>query len=193
MADIVRWTAIPPEGDSLATDDDERFAELFRAHYRRAYAFAARRVGRDRADDIAAETFAVAWRRLDAVPSDAVPWLLTTARNFCRNELRRQGRAHAAGSRLLSETQVSSAPGSPAELDPAMVRALDELSPPDRELILLVAWEELTQREIAAVLGTTRTNVALRLFRARRRIAASLARDVPKATTELDEGVNVAP
>ncbi len=154
------------------------------------HAYAARRVGAAAADDIAAEAFAVAWRRLDEVPDDPLPWLLATARNLCLNERRRRGRAGDAHERLVSETQVATAPGSPAELDPAVVRALDRLSTTDRELILLVAWDDLTHAEIAEMLGTTRTNVALRLLRARRRIRAELARG--QAHTTIDQGAGDA-
>jgi RNA polymerase sigma-70 factor (ECF subfamily) len=62
-------------------EDRERFSRLFEAHYALVLAFAARRVGRDQADEVTAETFLVAWRRLDAVPVEPLPWLYGVARN----------------------------------------------------------------------------------------------------------------
>ena len=75
-----------------ATDDRERFSGLFEAHYAQVHAFAARRVGRDLADEVTAETFLVAWRRLEAVPAEPLPWLYGVARNVVlRHAARRHG------------------------------------------------------------------------------------------------------
>jgi DNA-directed RNA polymerase specialized sigma24 family protein len=51
----------------------ERFASLFRLHYRDVHSFALRRVGQGAAQDVVAETFLVAWRRLKDVPDPALP------------------------------------------------------------------------------------------------------------------------
>jgi len=53
------------------------------------------------------------------------------------------------------------------------------LSPADQELLRLVAWEELANQQIAAVLGITPNAVAIRLHRARARFADALARQSP--------------
>lgn len=145
---------------------------MFRDFYARVHAYAARRVGSGSADDIAAEVFTVAWRRFDDLPDDPLPWLLTTARLTCLNELRGRRRADGAAARFAGELAVlQQAAETDHTVDPDLVRALGELSDTDRELILLVAWEDLSHRQIAEVLGTSATNVTLRLFRARRRIA----------------------
>src|ERR1700744_42927 len=73
----------------LEEQKTERFDERFRAHYARVLSFARRRLSdRAVAEDIAAETFVVAWRRLEAAPADALPWLLAIARGMILNELR---------------------------------------------------------------------------------------------------------
>lgn len=149
---------------------------MFRAFYARVHAYAARRVGSASADDVATEVFTVAWRRFDDLPDDPLPWLLATARLTCRNELRGRRRADGAATRYADELAVLHQVSEPdSGVDPDLVRALAELSVTDRELILLVAWEGLSHRQIAEVLGTSTANVTLRLFRARRRITRLLA------------------
>ncbi len=58
-----------------------RFSEMYGALYGRIHAYAERRVGAEAADEVTAETFLVAWRRLDAIPSEPLPWLYGVARN----------------------------------------------------------------------------------------------------------------
>lgn len=62
----------------------ERFVALWTEHAPRVMAYALRHVGPDGAEDVVAETFLVAWRRLDRVPEDALPWLLVVARKPSR-------------------------------------------------------------------------------------------------------------
>jgi RNA polymerase sigma-70 factor, ECF subfamily len=82
---------------------EERFAALFDRTHRPLLAYAVRRVA-DPADaaDIVAETFLVAWRRLDEVPPDeqARPWLFGVARRVLANYYRGEHRRHALGERL---------------------------------------------------------------------------------------------
>jgi RNA polymerase sigma-70 factor (ECF subfamily) len=60
--------------------------------------------------------------------------------------------------------------------------ALANLAEPDQEVLRLVGWEELTVAEAATVLGCTRTAAAVRLHRARRRLAAAMAAPRPRVT-----------
>src|SRR6478735_4879689 len=87
------------EGGRMTADEGQRadrLAELFRAHHDRVLAYAVRRVGPEAAADVAAETFAVAVRRHDAVPVDAeLPWLLATARNLVLAHSRTTARRRA--------------------------------------------------------------------------------------------------
>lgn len=148
---------------------------MFRAFYARVHAYAARRVGSASADDVAAEVFTVAWRRFDDLPDEPLPWLLATARLTCLNELRGRRRADGVTARFAGELAVlHQVAEADRGVDPDLVQALGELSDTDRELILLVAWEELSHRQIAEMLGTSTANVTLRLFRARRRITRLL-------------------
>ena len=109
------------------------------------------------------------------MPEDALPWLLGVARNV-RANLRRGDRRRDA---LVERLGPEAAPGGDiavplAERD-ALRAALAGLSETDREILLLAAWDDLDRDEIARALGCTRANVAVRLFRARRRLEAALA------------------
>lgn len=152
--------------------DRERFSRLFAAHYARVWAFAARRVGRDLADEITAETFLVAWRRLEKVPSEPLPWLYGVARNVVLREL--QASAKQARTREL----IASERSRPAAADDgdhdALWRAWEQLSEADREVLSLTVWEELPVRDAARVLDVPPSVFSVRLYRARRRLERHL-------------------
>ena len=71
--------------DQIQVDEDiyrGRFESCFDQHYLQIFAFAVRRVpGRESAEDIVADTFAIAWRRRDRIPVSALPWLYAIAAN----------------------------------------------------------------------------------------------------------------
>jgi RNA polymerase sigma factor (sigma-70 family) len=133
-------------------------------------AYALRRAGKAEAEDAVAETFLIAWRRLDEIPVNAKPWLLGVARRVLANQHRAAARRSALNARVAHERRHE--PEWPrAEL---ILRALDGLSESDRELLLLFAWEGLSIEELAAVLHCSRTAVKVRLHRARRRLRGQL-------------------
>ena len=149
---------------------EERFAAIF-SQLGALTAYARRRGSRD-PDALAAEVMTIAWRRLADVPADDPrPWLYTTARNLLLAEARR--RARRAESSAQREIGVEVAP-EVFELDPALATALHELSPLDREALLLVAWEDLTPAQAARALRIKPTAFRVRLLRARRRLRAQL-------------------
>jgi RNA polymerase sigma factor (sigma-70 family) len=147
-----------------------RFERIFAAHYRAVFAYALRRATRAEAEDAVAETFLVAWRRLEHVPDPAKPWLLGVARRALANQRRSSRRQQALGTRLAHE------PPSPAEPsgETPVLEALGRLSDDDRELLLLIAWDGLTAGEAAAVLDCTPATLRVRLHRARRRLRSEL-------------------
>jgi RNA polymerase sigma-70 factor, ECF subfamily len=147
---------------------EDRFRTVF-GHLGAVTAYARRRGSAD-ADAIAAETMAIAWRRLADVPrDDARPWLYATARNLLLAERRRSSRRTS----LREPDEVAPAPEL-RELDPQLDHALRALSPSDREALLLIAWEELTPTQAAQVLGLNATAFRVRLLRARRRLRTLL-------------------
>lgn len=132
-------------------------------------AYARRRIGRSAADDTVSEVFATAWRRLEDVPADALPWLLACARLVVAHQRRRARRDSALVGRLEANASV------PITSDRTLAQALAELSETDRELLLLIAWEGLEPAQAAKTLGCSRNALAVRLHRARKRLAAALA------------------
>nr|BFE82296.1 hypothetical protein GCM10020093_048970 [Planobispora longispora] len=65
-------------------DPEARFTALYDRHYRSVLGYALLRAERQAAEDVASETFLIAWRRLDGVPDQPLPWLLGVARNLLR-------------------------------------------------------------------------------------------------------------
>ena len=157
--------------------DDERaarFTALFDAHRDAVRAYLWRRDA-ELADDVTAETFLVCWRRLDAVPAEPLPWLLGVARNIRLNQRRGERRRGRLEGRLRLETTPARDPAAAVSERDAIRAALSNLDERDREVLLLTAWDQLDRDAIAVVLGCTRANVAVRLLRARRRLARELA------------------
>lgn len=165
---------IGPPGDAAA----RRFEELFHAHYPRVLAYALRRADRQVAEDVAAETFAVAWRRLATVPSDELPWLYGVARKTLANQRRGDRRRSALIATLSREAPLVAAPHDVADAVAAragVVAALERLSERDREALRLVAWEGLDTARAARAMGCSSGAFAVRLHRARRRLMKELA------------------
>lgn len=155
---------------------ERRFDRLYERHFDALRAYAWRR-DPGRADEIVAETFLVAWRRLDDVPREPLPWLIGVARMVRQNLSRGDRRQTALAERLAWEPAADDDfAGTFAERD-AVRLALARLGERDREILLLATWEDLDARSIARVLGCTRANVAVRLLRARRRLALELMQD----------------
>ena len=128
------------------------------------------------ADDAFSETLLVMWRRLDDIPSDAaLPWAYGVAHRVLANQHRGTRRRQALEDRLTVYA-IPHPTGDPAEGydHPEVAEAMRRLPEPDREVLVLWAWEDLEPRDIAVVLGTTVNAATLRLSRARKKIARPL-------------------
>ena len=145
-----------------------------REHSARVLAYAANRgASRAEAEDVVSEVFLVCWRRLDDVPSPALPWLLGVTRKVLANQRRSRARQRAVTERIGKSFGARDgwvSPSPPGDFGDGGLEALAKLSEPDREALLLVAWDGLTNKEAAGVLGCTQSAFGLRLFRARRRL-----------------------
>lgn len=156
-------------------DDRERFERLYRENFRAVLRFAAARLDPERAKDVAAETFLVAWRRLDDVPAEPRPWLLGVARKVIAGQFRSESRREALAVRIRSEPEATTADLAGAVADREHVlAAFATLGERDREALRLVTWDGLSNDEAAAVLSVTRLAFAVRLHRARRRLERAL-------------------
>ena len=152
----------------------ERFEAVFRAHVAFVRRYVARRTD-DGVEDAVAETFTIAWRRLDDVPDDAAPWLLATARRVLANQRRAARRREALDDRLAAQVPgvvLHEPDDARAE---AVFSALARLGERDRELLLLVERDGVSREAAATVLGISRAQVRVRLHRARRRFAERYA------------------
>lgn len=160
--------------------DEDRFTELCQHHQHRIAGYVLRRTGNaSDAADVTAEVFLVAWRRIAEVPEGdaALPWLYATARRTVANHRRGALRRSQLATRLAD--QLPDPPEVPEALDEDDLAAAREaflsLDDADRELLSLIAWEDLDRDTVAEILGCSRTALRVRLHRARRRFAASLA------------------
>lgn len=168
---------------AVERDARDRFSEMYGALYGHVHAYAARRVGREAADEIAAETFLVAWRRLDAIPSEPLPWLYGVARNVVLRHRARHARQAAARDALELERPATE----PSDGDDwALWEAWQQLGETDREVLALVAWEELPVADAARSLGCPAPVFSVRLHRARKRLERLLAQPAA-ASSHLSE------
>jgi RNA polymerase sigma-70 factor (ECF subfamily) len=156
-----------------ATQDREQLSALFEAHYASVHAFAARRMGRDLADEVTAETFLVAWRRLDAIPAEPLPWLYGVARNVILRELHAAAKL-AKTRELIARERAGSAALEDDSQNEALWCAWAQLRDSDREVLSLTVWEDLSVRDAARVLNVPTSVFSVRLHRARRRLERHL-------------------
>ncbi|WP_433246178.1 RNA polymerase sigma factor [Streptosporangium sp. CA-135522] len=150
------------------TDDSRRFTSMYDECRQRVWAYVVSRAGRQVADEVVSETFAIAWRRLDDVPEPALPWLLGVARNVLRDSIRAEVRREALGAELRAWTEGDVAEQVTERL--SVLKALAELPEDDREILILVAWQGLSPRAAARVVGCSAAAFRVRLHRARKRL-----------------------
>src|ERR1700754_3618952 len=97
--------------------DPEAFRALHRAHYRTVCRYLAARTVPEAVEDVAAETFLVAWRRQGQMPAHVVPWLLNTAGKCLANHHRSRWRAEA-----LTERLAAVLPAEPPDIEDELER-----------------------------------------------------------------------
>jgi RNA polymerase sigma factor (sigma-70 family) len=139
------------------------FEALFVRYFSTIYRYLSRRVGQDLANDLAAETFVVAFGRRDrfsAQRPSALPWLYGTAGNLLRMHQRSDDRRLRAYTRASSDARIGLSDTDDADerldavaLRPALADALAELSPSLREALALHVWAGLSDDEIAEAVG----------------------------------------
>ncbi len=155
------------------------FAAIFDRYGALMLRFLERRAGPDVAEDLLAELFRVAFERrsnFDPSRPDAAPWLYGIATNLLRRHRRSQERRLRAVARMLAESPLLTDDFTEELADrldavqrlPPVVAAILELPEPDREVLLLVAFEGLAHNDVAHAMGIPEGTVKSRLNRARR-------------------------
>jgi len=158
------------------------YRRLFNLYHARVRAYCARRVGREDAEDAAAEVFTVAWRRIASVPPgpEALPWLYGVAYNVVSHHRRGHGRRRRLTLMLASQPPlVMSEPSNQVVAHADYSRVLEaatRLRPLDQEVLRLAVWEELRHDEIAKVLGCSVTAARQRFHRAKRSLLREFLR-----------------
>jgi RNA polymerase sigma-70 factor (ECF subfamily) len=164
---------------------EQEYRLLYERHWRRVRAYALRRSSNaSAADDVVADVFLTAWRRFGDVPSDnELAWLLGVARRVLSNTHRGDARRERLLARLheAHQTSPTEQDGIEAASDDERVdrvrAALTRLRDSDAEILQLASWEQLSHAQIAVVLDCSINAVAIRLHRARQRLAEELAKE----------------
>ena len=156
-----------------------RLESLFREHGSRIIDYAIHRgAGLSEPEDILSEVFVVVTRRFNDLPDHELPWLYGIARKVLANQMRGRRRRFTLGRRVEEHAPSEEGSWLPqsflGEDDSGVLKALSQLSEEDREVLLLVAWDDLKYEEAARSLGCTRDAFAQRLSRARRRLLARM-------------------
>ncbi|NUO98483.1 MAG: RNA polymerase sigma factor [Nonomuraea sp.] len=173
--------------------EPEAFAVLFDRYSAMLYRYVARRLGPEPAEDLVGETFLVAFSRrksYDLAYPDARPWLF----GILTKLISRHHRKEAARFRALLRAPVDQDVESPADrvaagvtaqaVRPRLAGALAALSAKDRDVLLLIAWGDLTYDEVAQALGIPIGTVRSRLNRGRRKVRAALGDTNPMLEEE---------
>ena len=162
--------------DNEAASSSERLKQLFAKHGDSVHAYATSLVGPSAAPDVVAETFLVAWRRIEDVPDEPVPWLLGTARKVARTHLRGQARQSRLIERMhrMRTREVFDSAEEDLVGDADVLARLRRLPFQHRQVLVLSAWFDLSASQAAGVLGCSVTAYSVRLHRARRRFRREL-------------------
>jgi RNA polymerase sigma-70 factor (ECF subfamily) len=175
---------------SASVSGPSRFAAIFDRHFDSVHSYARRRVGESAADEIASQTFLVAFGRraaYDTSRDSAKPWLLGIATNLIHNQRRQEKRQFRAYAKTGIDSGLDPLEGIEARADarrlrPQLAAVLAALPKEEADPLLLFAWAELGYEEIAEALEVPTGTVKSRLSRARIRIREQLR--LPRTTTE---------
>ncbi|HYK70664.1 MAG TPA: RNA polymerase sigma factor [Streptosporangiaceae bacterium] len=175
--------------------DPEQFAIVAHRHAAAITRYVTRRLGTDAAEDVASETFLVAFRQRAGYSGDGrdcLPWLYGIATRLCH----RHWRSETKQLRLLARTGADpvtepftdrvDAQVTASAVKPRLAAALSRLPKPQRDALLLQAWADLTYDQIARATGVQLGTVQSRISRARRRLREQLADLNPAQMNEGD-------
>jgi RNA polymerase sigma factor (sigma-70 family) len=167
-----------PHPTSRAARREAAFRVVYEQHGPAVHAYLARRVAPEHVEDLAAETFLVAWRKLPHDVEEPLPWLYAVARRCMLAHRRRLAGRRRLVERLaaLTPAHERSAPATVVEpaLGEPLARAFARLTDREKEALLLVAWERLDHAAAARVVGCTAATFTVRVSRARGKLVTAL-------------------
>lgn len=156
------------------------FEPLYRATLPSIRSYARRRAPADIAEDVVAQTFLIAWQKSDQAIAGGLPWLYRTARNALANVQRTERRQVRVADLVGAHAETSTSDTSDEHAERSLVlEAINRLSEAEREILLLVYWEHLSVKAVAAVLDCRPGTAAVRLHRARRSLRDALSEPAP--------------
>lgn len=172
------------DADCLARSltEPNAFRPIFDRHFDAVHRYLHRRVGRDLADELAAETFAVAFeRRATCRTETALPWLYGIATNLLRRRWRAERRQLRAYARTGVDRWADHEEETASRVDAAGARlagALAAMRSRERDVLLLYALAGLSYEEVAVALDVPVGTVRTWLHRAREVAQRELAEEV---------------
>jgi RNA polymerase sigma factor (sigma-70 family) len=186
-------TPIDSEAIAASLADPRAFGVIFERHFGAIHGYLRRRLDRQLADELASQTFLVAFgrrRHFDPGRPDSRPWLFGIATNLARNHRRREIRELRAMAALAPEPLMG-IDGVESRVDAERLRgrlaqALSELPAEEADVLLLLVWAELDQAEIADALAIPVGTVKSRLSRARGRLQNELQLPAPAANPDTE-------
>jgi RNA polymerase sigma-70 factor, ECF subfamily len=161
-------------GGQTSLTEAARLEALFNEHFSAVRTYTRRRAPEALVDDVVAETFLVAWRRINDLPPNTRPWLLGVARKTLSTQLRSARRRSSLVEKLkIVERNEAFSPLDRPE-STGVIASLERLSAIDQEILALAAWEQLKPRDAAVVMGMSPARYRVRLHRAKRRLLREL-------------------
>jgi len=169
---------------------DERewaFRQVYAEHAPAIHAYLARRVAPEFVEDLAADTFMVAWRKLPDDVEEPLAWLYAVARREVMAHRRRDTGRTRLAERLMALTPrhegVAVLPLVGPALEPPLSHAFARLTDNEKEALLLVAWEGLDHAQAGRVVGCSAATFTVRLSRARAKLRTALTVTVAQEGT----------
>lgn len=173
--------SVATDADVIAASDSdpERFELIFDRHFEAIHRYLHRRAGKQLADDLASDTFVVAFSRrssYDQTRPDCRPWLYGIATNLLRHHLRDEQRHLSAHARSAAMDAVDTTdPGTDDRVEASLIareliNAVASLDQGERNVLLMFAWADLSYEEIAYALAVPVGTVRSRLHRVRARL-----------------------
>ncbi len=155
-------------------ETDASFERAYRQYLPAVSGYLFRRVEREQVEDLAADVFAIAWRkRASVAEGEELPWLYRIAANVVANHRRKQ----TTGNALLAALKPADSAPSAEDIvvaDASLATAWRQLRPAEREVLALALVEDLSPAELAVALGVSVNAASIRLSRARAKLAELL-------------------